>query len=416
MAYSVQVFRAMIASPGDTSLIRNGIYGRILEFNFRDSEGYGFALQPILWEKHAPAASGKLPQGVLDDELVNKSDILLGIFRRKFGNPVAGHNSGTVHEIEVFANPNVGRNPSVIFMKDMSKIKAPDRQKIRDYQTDIQSRDFLTASYETDIDAIELGFRSILYQAEQLKLFLDSGGDSTVEKADEVEADEVVSDDTIQIEEPAPNLTYAELEELADDTAEIPVYSSRKYPRYNAQNSIASWSNGIRFPASESMQQALKNANRLASSMAFESISDRTSRQIQQISRSVLPLSGIDKNFEAKKAIQAVMGAVEIPSPPGFKFSVSKINDEPMQWVLENTDTTTVLIVNSLIKAQPHHNMQLEDALEGRQMDIRLESGEAELFEIPDEYLNAASSAEIIFEYRRDSGDLEKGKLLVEGG
>ncbi|PCC25420.1 hypothetical protein CIK75_06945 [Glutamicibacter sp. BW78] len=297
----------------------------------------------------------------------------------------------------------------------MSKIKAPDRQKIRDYQTDIQSRDFLTGSYDTDIDAIELGFRSILYQAEQLKLFLDTGGNPTRIETDEVEveADEGKSDDTIQVVKPAPNLTYIELEALEEETAGIPFSLSRKNPRYTAQNSIASWSNGIRFPVSESMQQALKNANRLGSLMAFESLSDRTKRQMQELSQSMRPLKVTDANWEAKRAVQAVMSAIEIPKPKDFRFSISQA-EQQKRWSLENTGSTTVLIETLRIYARPTDEIHRDEMLESHD-ETRLEAGEAETFLVPDTYLEDASSAEIIFEYRRDSGELRKGKLQIEG-
>lgn len=401
MSYTVPIFRAMIASPSDTQAIRDGLYERMLEFNFRDAEGYKFAFQPILWEHHAPASSGQEPQEVLDDQLVNKADILLAVFYRKFGNPAGGHPSGTVHEIEMFADPDNGRNPSVIFIKDKTKIKAPEREKILGYKSEIQSKGFLTQEFATIPQAIELGFRSILHQAVQLKAELDK-------KLQETDSKELV-----EIEESAPTLTYEQLEEELEEEAAESSGTPMQYPLNNINRSIAEWSDGLRFPMNKSMQEAFKNANRIASMSAYGSMSEPTKSRMQQISKNLGFLVAQDKNWEAKKAVQVAMKAIDTPELKDFRFSISQ-NEQSKKWILENTGSQSVLIETLCIEARPNKYDYRDEALDSYD-EIRLESGESKSFDIPETYLSTAESAEIVIEYRRGRGELKKGKLYIKG-
>jgi hypothetical protein len=62
----------------------------------------GILLHPIRWESHAYPASGDRPQAIINKQIVESGDILVGIFGYKLGTPTGTAQSGTIEEIEEF--------------------------------------------------------------------------------------------------------------------------------------------------------------------------------------------------------------------------------------------------------------------------------------------------------------------------
>src|SRR5580698_2279402 len=62
----------------------------------------GILLHPIRWESHAYPASGDRPQAIINKQIVESGDILVGIFGYKLGTPTGVAQSGTIEEIEEF--------------------------------------------------------------------------------------------------------------------------------------------------------------------------------------------------------------------------------------------------------------------------------------------------------------------------
>ncbi len=55
-----------------------------------------------MWETHAVPTSGVRPQSAINDQLVDRCDILIGMFWTKLGTPTGVAVSGTVEEIDRF--------------------------------------------------------------------------------------------------------------------------------------------------------------------------------------------------------------------------------------------------------------------------------------------------------------------------
>lgn len=276
MAYVVPVFRTMIASPGDTSEIRRWLYERMLNFNFMDSENYRFALQPILWEKHAPAASGKDPQTVLDEVLVSKADILIAIFKDEFGNPVAGHPSGTVHEIETFSNPDGGQHPAVIFKKNPVNEDEEVLEKLADYKATARSRGYLTADYEHDGDAVDKAMNSIIYQAQTLLSVLEAMGNEPKGVTEEEPA-ETPEPPTV----PSGSATASsKVSSSATGEALTPLDAA-------ARDLAKRWSNGLRFPVSEQAQESLNQLHELATRDLVASMNESNKKALEFVAEQI---------------------------------------------------------------------------------------------------------------------------------
>jgi hypothetical protein len=60
----------------------------------------GIMLEPIRWETHAHPAAGDSPQGIINRQIVDNADIVIGVFWSRLGTPTPAAASGTVEEIE----------------------------------------------------------------------------------------------------------------------------------------------------------------------------------------------------------------------------------------------------------------------------------------------------------------------------
>jgi hypothetical protein len=101
MSFNATVLQVLIASPSDVSSRRNDIEEKIFEWNKLYAEDMGVVLLPRRWEDVAPAYSSEDPQQIINKDIVEKCDILVGVFWTKLGTPTARHASGTLEEINI---------------------------------------------------------------------------------------------------------------------------------------------------------------------------------------------------------------------------------------------------------------------------------------------------------------------------
>lgn len=55
---------------------------------------------PIGWESHSSPEMGNSPQSIINKQVLEKSDVLVGVFWTRLGTPTSEYQSGTVEEIE----------------------------------------------------------------------------------------------------------------------------------------------------------------------------------------------------------------------------------------------------------------------------------------------------------------------------
>jgi hypothetical protein len=96
------VLNILIASPSDVSDERDLVERAIHDWNAAHFQSLGILLNPIRWETHAYPASGDRPQAIINRQIVESGDILIGIFGYKLGTPTGAAQSGTIEEIEEF--------------------------------------------------------------------------------------------------------------------------------------------------------------------------------------------------------------------------------------------------------------------------------------------------------------------------
>ena len=100
MGYDARVYNVMIASPGDVEEERKIVSEIILEWNTIHSESRNAVFLPIKWETHSSPEMGDSPQNIINRQVLEKADILVGIFWSRIGTPTANYASGSVEEIE----------------------------------------------------------------------------------------------------------------------------------------------------------------------------------------------------------------------------------------------------------------------------------------------------------------------------
>lgn len=99
MAYSATVIPVMIASPGDVSEERNLIRDIIHEWNDIHSMQTNSVLMPVGWETHSSPDLGGRPQALINKNVLEMCDLLVGVFWTRIGTPTGEAESGTAEEI-----------------------------------------------------------------------------------------------------------------------------------------------------------------------------------------------------------------------------------------------------------------------------------------------------------------------------
>lgn len=98
----VSLYRIFVASPGDCRKERMLLRDLIADWNAVYGFPRGLHLEPVLWETHAYPELTDRPQAVINRQLVDSCDALIGIFRGRLGSPSGIAQSGTVEEIDIF--------------------------------------------------------------------------------------------------------------------------------------------------------------------------------------------------------------------------------------------------------------------------------------------------------------------------
>jgi hypothetical protein len=100
--YDARVLLVLLASPGDVETERKELPTVITNWNYLHGEEYGIVLQPVRWEDVATPELGDRPQEIINRQLVDKCQILIGMFWSRIGTPSGVEEGGAVEEIERF--------------------------------------------------------------------------------------------------------------------------------------------------------------------------------------------------------------------------------------------------------------------------------------------------------------------------
>lgn len=100
MPFSARVYRVMIASPSDVSTEHELARKAINEWNELHARTKQIILEHVEWKTHVAPQMGDHPQAIINKQLLEEADLLIGIFWTRIGTPTGQSISGTVEEIE----------------------------------------------------------------------------------------------------------------------------------------------------------------------------------------------------------------------------------------------------------------------------------------------------------------------------
>ncbi|OLQ69863.1 hypothetical protein BIT28_07750 [Photobacterium proteolyticum] len=158
--YTANVYKVFLASPSDVAKERQIAREVIQKWNDLHSEETGIVLQAIGWETHSYSAMGDRAQGVLNKQILQDADFLVGMFWTRIGTPTGDHESGTLEEIREHINKG---KPAMICFSDqpvqMGSVDQEQYQKLMAFKDECYQKG-LVSSYET-LDA----FSNIINEA-----------------------------------------------------------------------------------------------------------------------------------------------------------------------------------------------------------------------------------------------------------
>jgi len=100
MSYAANVYQVIIASPGDVPRERQLAREIVFEWNSVNSRFKKICLQPVGWEYDSTPEMGDRGQEFINKQILEDSDLLIGIFWTRIGSPTGDTISGSVEEIE----------------------------------------------------------------------------------------------------------------------------------------------------------------------------------------------------------------------------------------------------------------------------------------------------------------------------
>ncbi len=165
MSYAAIVYNVMIASPGDVEPERKIVRDVIHEWNDIHSEGRAVRLAPIGWDTHSSPEMGNHPQDIINKKVLDRCDLLVGIFWTRIGTPTREHASGTVEEIE--EHIKAGKPAMLYFSKKPVVLDSVDRDqydKVVAFKNSCKDRGIYQEYSELD------DFQSKFYKHLQIKM------------------------------------------------------------------------------------------------------------------------------------------------------------------------------------------------------------------------------------------------------
>ncbi len=129
MPINATVVRVLIASPGDTKPYRGVLREAIEDWNSDHVEQTHVVLLPVMWERDATPELGERAQGVINRQLVDNADCVIGVFWTRLGTPTSEAESGTAEEIDRLTR--AGKPVMVYFSTQPAALDTIDEEQLK---------------------------------------------------------------------------------------------------------------------------------------------------------------------------------------------------------------------------------------------------------------------------------------------
>jgi len=179
------IYRALIASPSDCVKERSSIPEIIHSWNSVHSFHSKIILEPVLWETHVVPELGDRPQEIVNKQIVDSCDFLIGAFWTRIGTPTGDHISGTTEEIERFRNQ--GKRVFLYFSSVPVALGSVDREQydlLLEYKNSIRNEG-IAFEYSSITEFREMLQRHL--SSHMASITKDSGIEETEQENSDVE-------------------------------------------------------------------------------------------------------------------------------------------------------------------------------------------------------------------------------------
>lgn len=171
MSYTATTFNVMIASPGDVASERAIVRDVIYEWNAINSGVRKIVLLPVGWETHSSPEMGAPAQKIINTQVLNKCDLLVGVFWTRIGTPTENHLSGTVEEIEEHI---ASEKPVMLYFSSqpvaMDTVDLGQVQRLKEFKQSCQNRG-LYEGYDSHAEFKEKFYRHLQLKVNDHQLF-----------------------------------------------------------------------------------------------------------------------------------------------------------------------------------------------------------------------------------------------------
>jgi hypothetical protein len=141
MPLEVKAYRVLIASPGDVAKERNIIREQIAQWNAMHSQDMKIVLLPVGWETDSTPSLEDRGQAVINRQLVDSCDLLIGVFWTRLGTPTTEAESGTVEEIERAHSQGIH---CIVYFSDkainLSDVDLQQYERLQTYRKELQPK------------------------------------------------------------------------------------------------------------------------------------------------------------------------------------------------------------------------------------------------------------------------------------
>jgi hypothetical protein len=151
MPFDATVYQVFLASPSDTETEREVLRRVIGRWNDLHAADLGVVLLPVGWETHAVPQLGEPPQALINRQVLERCDLLIGVFWTRLGTPTETAPSGTAEEIQRFID--AGKRALVYFSTRQTAPELLDPEQLnalRQFRDDLQRQGLIDryASFE----------------------------------------------------------------------------------------------------------------------------------------------------------------------------------------------------------------------------------------------------------------------------
>jgi len=135
MSFRADTYSVLIASPSELAEERQAVTDAVHDWNAQHAAAEGVVLLPVKWETHAAPQIAVRPQATINEQLVRRCDIIVGMFWTKIGTNTGVAESGTVEEIDQFV---AAGKPGLLYFSsrpiDPNKIDLKQQKKLRQFK------------------------------------------------------------------------------------------------------------------------------------------------------------------------------------------------------------------------------------------------------------------------------------------